>query len=282
MLSIPLPGTSLVTSRLGWGTASLHHFPRETDRSMLLCAALDAGFTHFDTARMYGDGMAERSLGHLLHGETRKRITLASKFGIPADPMAEIFPPFMYAKRALGGALRRLKLANSEYRRQRLSVDAAEASLTKSLSALRTDWLDIFFLHEPEPQDCEWLPQLADWLLRQKSIGRVRYLGLAGKAEKCLVVRDLMPGLFDVLQVEDSVSGREADVLTAHGLPLQVTYGYIRKAVSAPFGPQLGSPSAGEVLQAGLARNPLGMVLVSTRKLQRVGTLAANASAMLP
>jgi aryl-alcohol dehydrogenase-like predicted oxidoreductase len=227
---------------------------------------------------MYGDGMAERTLGKFLRGEIRKKITLASKFGIPADPVGERFPLLMYAKRALGGAVRHLRLPGSASRRRRLSVDSAESSLAQSLGALRTDWLDILFLHEPEIRDCEWLPELADWLVRQKAIGRVRYLGLAGQAGNCLLVKDFLPGVFDVLQVEDSLSGREADALTATGHPLQVTYGYIRKAVEAPLG-QLRSPtSADELLQAGLARNTRGMVLVSTRKLQRVGALAATAA----
>ena len=66
-----LQGTSLLTSRLGMGTAALHHLSTERARQSLLAAALYAGITHFDTAPMYGEGLAERSLGQFLRGRIR-------------------------------------------------------------------------------------------------------------------------------------------------------------------------------------------------------------------
>ena len=86
MQRIFLPGTDLQTSRLGFGTGSLHHAFRTRERQAILGAALDAGFTHFDTARMYGDGLAERELGRFLKGR-RGRATLGTKFGLPAMPL---------------------------------------------------------------------------------------------------------------------------------------------------------------------------------------------------
>lgn len=269
-----LTGTSLQVSRLGFGTAALHHLFKPQDRQRLLETALDAGFTHFDTARMYGEGMAERTLGAWLAGGLRKRVTLATKFGIPAQTWQERFPPLLYAQRALGGVARRAGW-REPVRGRCWSEVAAEASLTTSLRALRTDWVDVLLLHEPREEDLTALQALAPWMQRQQASGRVRYLGIAGRAATCLSIHQAMPGVFQVLQVEDSLAGHEADVLTVAGLPLQVTYGYVRlageAAVDAP------PPDTLALLRAALARNPAGMVLVSTRKLERIQSLAGLA-----
>lgn len=236
---------------------------------------MDAGFTHFDTARMYGEGIAEHALGRFLAGGLRQKVTLASKFGLPADPLFERFPSLMYAQRALGGLARRAGLRGDRQRVRALSPAAAEASLAKSLKALQTDWLDILFVHEPQQGEVVELHALAAWALRQKTSGRVRYLGLAGSAANCLGVMQQVPGVFDVLQVEDSIAGREADVLVAAGQPLQITYGYLRRALAQP-GNSVASPINGlAVMRAALARNRNGMVLVSTRKANRLRQLAA-------
>ena len=275
MQPIMLPGTELMTSRLGFGTAAIHHLIKPRERQRLLQAALEAGFRHFDSARMYGEGMAERSLGELLAGGLRQRVTLATKFGIPAQAWLERFPAMMYGQRALAGAARRAGWRGATERERCWSAAAAEASLTASLRALRTDWVDLLLVHEPCDEDVTALLAVAPWLQQQQASGRVRYLGLAGRAATCLAVQQAIPGVFAVLQVEDSIAGHEADVLTAAGLPLQVTYGYVRLAGEAPGAASPPEPLA--VLRAALARNPMGMVLVSTRKRERVRALAALA-----
>src|SRR5471032_2127488 len=111
MKQIRLPGIDLTVSRLGFGTASLHHLVRSKERRALMAAALDAGFTHFDTARMYGEGLAERSLGDFMAGGLRQRVTLATKFGFAVDSLGERVPAAMYVKRAVGSIARRTGLA---------------------------------------------------------------------------------------------------------------------------------------------------------------------------
>ncbi len=274
MRSCCLANPSLTTSRLGLGTASLHQLLGAEARQSLLTGAIDEGFTHFDTAPMYGEGIAEHAVGRFLAGGMRQKVTLASKFGLPADPLFERFPTLMYAQRALGGLARRAGLCGVRSRVRALSPAAAETSLGKSLKALQTDWLDILFVHEPQLGDVAELHALSAWLLRQKTSGRVRYLGLAGSAANCLAVMQQVPGVFDILQVEDSLLGREADVVAAAGWRLQITYGYLRQAVAQP-GPSHSATVDGlVVMRAALARNRSGMVLVSTRKANRLRELA--------
>ncbi|RFF29580.1 aldo/keto reductase [Wenzhouxiangella sediminis] len=272
MQRISLAGTSLDVSRLGFGTASLHHLLRRKDREALLGAALDSGFTHFDTARMYGEGTAERTLGQYL-GSRRQQLTLATKFGIPADPFLEKAPILIYPKRALGRVTRRISRQRDHKSVRCLTRRCLDESLRLSLRALQTDWIDILFVHEPRPEDRESLLALAEHLDRVRKSGMVRYLGLAGKATDCVEIANSVEGLFDVLQVEDTLENHEADTLGQAGKPLQITYGYLRRAEHVPR-----YVGAGDLVKRALARNAHGCVLVSSRNPERVRALARCAA----
>src|SRR5262249_26467886 len=109
-------------------------------------AAIDRGINLIDTADSYGNrGGSEEELGRIL-GDKRKSIVLASKFGLPMDDAGE-----------LKGASRRY------------IMHAVEASLKR----LRTDWLDLYQLHRPDPQTpIEETLRALDHLARQGE-GRV-------------------------------------------------------------------------------------------------------------
>lgn len=109
--------------------------------------ALDAGITLFDTADTYGNrGGSETILGQVL-GDRRKDIVLASKCGLPMDEGEK------------NGASRRYIMA------------AVEASLKR----LKTDWIDLYQIHRPDPlTPIEETLRALDDLIRQ---GKVRYVG---------------------------------------------------------------------------------------------------------
>jgi len=110
--------------------------------------ALDLGITLFDTADAYGNrGGSETMLGQVL-GDRRRDIVLATKFALPMDEAG-----------TLKGASRRYV------------VMAAEASLKR----LRTDWIDLYQLHFPDPlTPIEETLRALDDLTRA---GKVRYVG---------------------------------------------------------------------------------------------------------
>jgi aryl-alcohol dehydrogenase-like predicted oxidoreductase len=115
-------------------------------------AALDAGITLLDTADIYGNaGGSEELLGEVLAGR-RDQVVLATKFGHPRVDMG--YGP---AAGARGGRA---------YIRR-----AAEASLRR----LRTDYLDLYQLHVPDPVTpvAETLEVLTELVTE----GKVRYLG---------------------------------------------------------------------------------------------------------
>jgi aryl-alcohol dehydrogenase-like predicted oxidoreductase len=235
----------------------------------LLKAALDCGITHFDTARMYGEGLAERELGRFLGGE-RQRVTIGTKFGFPAVRALERFPAMLYPHWALGGIARRVLPAWRGKRERCVTRAAVEESLERSLRALRTDYCDIFFLHEPCQADRGLMEDTVEYLERQRRDGRIRYLGVAGEASECVAFARWAGGVFEVLQVNDSLENREADFVAAAGKKLQITYGYLRAARRAGA----GTADIREVMGKALERTEEGMILVSSRKASRLRALA--------
>ena len=110
--------------------------------------AIEQGITLFDTADVYGGrGGSEEQLGEIL-GARRKEIVLASKFGMPmSDDGTKI-----------GGSRRYIM-----------------AAVEDSLRRLKTDWIDLYQLHQPDPLTPmdETLRALDDLV----SQGKARYIG---------------------------------------------------------------------------------------------------------
>jgi aryl-alcohol dehydrogenase-like predicted oxidoreductase len=110
--------------------------------------ALDLGITLFDTADIYGKrGGSESMLGEIL-GDRRKDIVLATKFGGQMNDAG-----------TMQGASRRYIMSEVE----------------ASLSRLKTEWIDLYQIHFPDPKTPmdETLRALDD-LIRA---GKVRYIG---------------------------------------------------------------------------------------------------------
>jgi len=113
-------------------------------------AAIDAGVTLLDTAESYGGkGASELVLGEALKGR-RDKVVLATKFG--GGDME--YGPAAGAK----GGRKYVKLA-----------------VEKSLTRLRTDYIDLYQLHHPDPATPidETIAALDDLVAE----GKVRYLG---------------------------------------------------------------------------------------------------------
>jgi aryl-alcohol dehydrogenase-like predicted oxidoreductase len=115
-------------------------------------AAIDVGITLFDTAEMYGkDGGSELALGEALEGR-RDKVVLATKFGHQRVDMG--YGPAAGAKGGRGYI--------------RLAVE-------KSLRRLRTDYIDLYQLHTPDP-----LTPIGETIAALDELvaeGKVRYLG---------------------------------------------------------------------------------------------------------
>jgi aryl-alcohol dehydrogenase-like predicted oxidoreductase len=93
--------------------------PSVEDGAKLLHRALDLGYNHLDTARIYGEGKNETLIGETLKGR-RNQFFLASKTGIFVD-----------------GKTRRIDCRPEMIR----------GALEESLRLLQTDHIDLYYLH---------------------------------------------------------------------------------------------------------------------------------------
>ena len=143
-----LGDSGLVVSAVGLGC---NNFGRRLDAAAtrtVVDAALDAGITLFDTADRYDE--SETYLGQALQ-DRRDDVVLATKFGLD-----------------LGGALGADWGARGSRRYIRKAVE-------RSLTRLRTDWIDLYQLHRPDPLTP--LEETLGALTELVHEGKVRYLG---------------------------------------------------------------------------------------------------------
>ncbi|WCM56462.1 aldo/keto reductase [Microbacterium sp. EF45047] len=114
-------------------------------------AALANGVFFFDTADMYGaePGLSETLMGEALQGR-RDRVVLATKFGHERD-MGYDFPAGRGSRRYVRHAVE------------------------QSLRRLRTDWIDLYQLHLPDPQTP--IAETIDALDELVAEGKIRYYG---------------------------------------------------------------------------------------------------------
>ena len=133
-------GDSLLVSLVGLGCNNFGRRLGEKESRAVIHAALDAGITLFDTAESYGGGRSEKYIGKALDAR-RRDVAIATKFGWS------------------GGATPR-KIAK-----------AVEGSLKR----LRTDVIDLYQIHRPDPSTpIEDTLEALDSLVRQ---GKVRFVG---------------------------------------------------------------------------------------------------------
>lgn len=183
MKLVDLGTSGLRASRVGLGCNNFGGRIDLVATRRVVDAALDAGVTFLDTAEIYGsDGGSERFLGEILEGR-RDRVVLATKFG-------------------WGGE------------RGNGSADLARKAIDGYLSRLRTDHVDLYYLHKADPSTpiAETLDAL-DELVRA---GKVRAIGCSNfsaeqLAEADRVAREQGTTRFTVLQNHYSLLERRDD-----------------------------------------------------------------------
>jgi aryl-alcohol dehydrogenase-like predicted oxidoreductase len=173
-------------SIVGLGT---NNFGRRCDYEQTLAvidAALDAGVTLFDTADIYGQGLSEEYIGRALEGR-RDRVLIATKFGKRMDERPE---------------------------ERRGNPDYIRWAVESSLRRLRTDVIDVYQLHEPDPGTPleETLGALGD-LVHE---GKVRWIGSSNfSAEQVEAAEEVARGAgfhrFVSVQNEYSFVERESE-----------------------------------------------------------------------
>jgi aryl-alcohol dehydrogenase-like predicted oxidoreductase len=186
METVRLGDSDLEVSRVGLGCNNFGGRIGFDATHAVVEAALDAGVTFFDTAETYGNGESERFLGQILEGR-RSDVVVATKFGWG---------------RATGNG----------------SAESVRTAILGSLERLRAEYVDLYYLHKPDPATpaAETLHALDELV----TAGTVRAIGICNVsaeqlAEADRVARELGTARFVVVQNEYSLLRRDddADVL---------------------------------------------------------------------
>jgi aryl-alcohol dehydrogenase-like predicted oxidoreductase len=142
----PLGQSGLLVSVVGLGCNNFGGRLDVDGTRAVVDAAIDAGITLFDTSDTYGGGGgSECALGEIL-GSRRDQVVLATKFGHSSTPPGS---------------------APGSRRNIRRAVEA-------SLQRLQTDYIDLYYLHSPDP-----LTPIAETLAALTELideGKVRYI----------------------------------------------------------------------------------------------------------
>ncbi|XKE95472.1 aldo/keto reductase [Metaplanococcus flavidus] len=138
-----------VKHKLGFGTAPLGNMFRdvpEEEAMKTIQSAWDEGIRYFDTAPFYGAGLAEIRLGEILSTHKRDDFLLSSKVGrIILDEEEEKEGLFEYDRK---------NKIRTDY-----TEDGTLQSIEDSLKRLKTDRLDMVYVHDLSPDFLgdEWI-----------------------------------------------------------------------------------------------------------------------------
>ncbi|MBI4220883.1 MAG: aldo/keto reductase [Chloroflexi bacterium] len=147
-----LGNSGLEVSEIGLGTNNFGGRMDAAQAALVIDRAIDLGINMIDTANIYSHGLSEQYIGRAIKGK-REKVLLATKFGMKwAD-----------GPHGMGGS------------RQHMT-DQVHGSLER----LGTDYIDVYQIHQPDPNTPleETLRALED-LIRE---GKVRYIGCSNFA----------------------------------------------------------------------------------------------------
>lgn len=214
MRTIVIPGTDIRTSPIGMGCASLGSRISPAQGRQMLEAAFEGGVTWYDVAPSYGAGRAEEILAPFVSAH-REDVFLCSKAGLvpPRNNglmrlAYDLGRPLVSVARGLSRRFRSIKATRN--RRVSLSGDFLEASIASSLKRLRTDHLDVFALHDPDPADLG-RDDVLRALERIVERGQARHISMAGSLDAALSAAALP--VFTFFQIADDPDGRQLPAL---------------------------------------------------------------------
>lgn len=185
MKVVKLGQQGLRVPSVGLGCMGMSEFYGQSDNAKslkLLDEALELGCNFWDTADMYGPFTNEQLLGKALVNR-REKIILATKFGV---------------KRAQDGAWLGIN-GSPKY---------LKACCDDSLKRLKTDYIDLYYQHRPDPEVPieETIGAMADLV----QAGKIRYIGLSEASSEDLK-RAHHTHPISVLQTELSLWSREVE-----------------------------------------------------------------------
>ena len=154
-----------------------------SDSPDLINRALDMGITHLDTAHLYLRGNSERVIGEVLERRgDRDRVYVATKMRFARDTDKGVF------------------VLKGTEREPAATEENLFTQLETSLQRLRTDYVDILYLHSCySPQMATYEP-LMNALVKAKKQGKARFIGTSTHRDVANVIRATADaGIYDVV-----------------------------------------------------------------------------------
>ncbi|HEY8541577.1 MAG TPA: aldo/keto reductase [Pseudothermotoga sp.] len=173
-----------------WGLSgpSVWRDSNDSDSIKIVHKALENDINFFDVAPVYGFGHAEEILGKAIKGFPRDKIVIATKCGLIWDDQKRIT--------------------------RCLKPSSIFKEIDESLRRLKTDYIDLYQLHWPDPNTP--IEETIDALIELKRIGKIRYIGLSNfsvdTAQRLLDHISSMQGLYNMF---------ERNALSYHNIALE-------------------------------------------------------------
>lgn len=204
--------TGLQVSELGLGCsalgASVFHSD-ETESVRVLEAAFDSDINFFDTAGSYAYGRSEALLGQVF-SQRRDKVIIATKTGFLPSSLARfgrvLVPVLGSARRLITPYKRTLKGLSKK--RQDFSSRHVITSLEQSLRRLRSEYVDLFQLHNP-PEAVLERDDVFETLEKLRQQGKIRHYGISA-ATTAEALTSLGRTGVSVVQVEFNLLQRDA------------------------------------------------------------------------
>ncbi|MEC9249916.1 MAG: aldo/keto reductase [Pseudomonadota bacterium] len=163
MITREIGQTGISVNAIGLGCMGLSEFygpaTEKSEAIALLHKAFDLGVNHFDTAEMYGMGANEALLGEAFAGK-RDKVVIATKFGPLRDKSTGEF----------------------------VGVDGSEANarraVEESLSLLKTDYIDLYYMHRMDQS--RPIEETVGAMARLVEEGKIRAIGLSEASAETL------------------------------------------------------------------------------------------------
>lgn len=155
-----------------------------SDSPGLLKKALDIGIKHFDTAHVYLRGNSEKVIGEVL-GETgrREQVYIGTKIRLARDREKNVF------------------LTEDNTPEPGATIENFNNQLETSLERLRTDYIDILYLHSCYSPEMVTFEPMMQALSRAKESGKARFIGITTHKNEGDVIRAAVDtGIYDVIQ----------------------------------------------------------------------------------
>ncbi len=130
-----------------------------------LRAAYDCGITTIDTAPAYGQGLSEEIIGKVLKDIPRDKVQILTKYGLRWDTDKGVY--YFTSKDIYGKEVHMYRYAAKE---------SVMKECEESLQRLRTDYIDLYQIHWPDPSTP--LEDTMEAIERLKEHGKIRYAGV--------------------------------------------------------------------------------------------------------